>query len=98
MAKAIEVLFIDDDRNTLDIINNLFLPEPFGVATTTSIDHAMEILKTQKLKVVVSDQVMPKIQGIQLLLNVKQFDANIVRILLTAYTDFSAAEEAINNV
>ena len=96
MGKGIHVVFLDDDHAVLDMIQKLFAHEPYGILTTTNADQAMEILSKETIKVVVSDQVMPKIQGVQFLENVKQFDSNIVRILLTAHADFSAAEEAIN--
>ncbi len=96
MGKNIQVLFLDDEHSVLDMIQRLVAQEPYGIYTTTSADQAMEILRKETIKVVVSDQVMPKIQGVQFLENVKQLDTNIVRILLTAHADFSAAEEAIN--
>lgn len=96
MDKDISVVFLDDDRSILDLVQHLLEKEPYGVFTTTRADQAMEVLCKERIKVVVSDQVMPKIQGVQFLENVKQFDSNIVRILLTAHSDFSAAEEAIN--
>jgi signal transduction histidine kinase len=96
VGKEINVLFLDDENVVLDIIRHEFSQEPYGVFLTSSADQAMEILCKEKIKVVVSDQAMPKIQGVKFLQNVKQFDSNIVRLLLTAHTDFSAAEEAIN--
>lgn len=96
MAKEINVIFIDDEHSALDIIRHEFSQEPYGIFLTTSTDQAMEVLRRERIKVVVTDQVMPKVQGVQFLQNVKQFDSNIVRILLTAHADFSAAEEAIN--
>jgi signal transduction histidine kinase len=96
VAKEINVLFLDDEHGTLELIRFQFAQEPYGVFMTTDPDQAMEIIRREKIKVVVSDQNMPKIQGVQFLQNVKQFDSDIVRILLTAHADFSAAEEAIN--
>ena len=96
MAKEINVLFLDDEHSVLDIIRHEFAQEPYGVFLTTSPDQAMEILCKEKIKVVISDQVMPKIEGVKFLQDVKQVNPDIVRILLTAHADFSAAEEAIN--
>jgi len=96
MSKEINIIFLDDDRSILDVIQKLFAQEPYGIFLTTSAEQAMEVLHKESIKVVVSDQIMPKIQGVKFLQDVKQSDPNIVRILLTAYADFTAAEEAIN--
>jgi signal transduction histidine kinase len=96
MGKDISVLFLDDENGTLDLLRNDFAQEPYGILATNNPDQAMEVIKKEKIKVVLCDQVMPKIQGVQFLQNVKQFDANIVRILLTAYSDHTVVEEAVN--
>ncbi|MDE1920548.1 MAG: hybrid sensor histidine kinase/response regulator [Candidatus Omnitrophica bacterium] len=96
MSKPIHVLFLDDEYLVLQFIGHQFANEPYGVSLTSDPDQAMETVRKENIKVVVSDQLMPKIQGVQFLQNVKQFNPEIVRILLTAHTDFSAAEEAIN--
>jgi len=96
MGKAIHVVFLDDEHSTLEIIRHEFSQEPYGVFLTNNPDQAMELIRKEKIKVVVSDQVMPNVTGVKFLQNIKQYDPNIVRILLTAHADFSAAEEAIN--
>lgn len=96
MAKEIQVLFLDDEESILDGLQRLFIKEPYGIFTTSSADQAKEILCKEKIKVVVSDQRMPEIQGVKFLQEVKKQNPGIIRILFTGYTDFSAAEEAIN--
>jgi len=96
MEKNIQVLFLDDEESIIDGMQRLFMREPYGVATTTQLDKAREILATEKIKVVVSDQRMSQIAGVKFLREVKEKYPDIVRILFTGYTDFTAAEEAIN--
>ena len=96
MTKEIQVLFLDDEESILDGIQRLFNKEPYGIITTTSPDQAKEILDKEKIKVLVSDQRMPQIQGVKFLKEIKQSHPDAIRILFTGYTDFSAAEEAIN--
>ena len=96
MTKEIQVLFLDDEESILDGVQRLFIKEPYGIITTTHAEKAREILKKEKIKVVVSDQRMPEIQGVKFLQEVKQHNPDVIRILFTGYTDFSAAEEAIN--
>ena len=96
MSKEIQVLFLDDEESILDGVQRLFIKEPYGIITTTHAEKAREILKKEKIKVVVSDQRMPEIQGVKFLQEVKGYNPDVIRILFTGYTDFSAAEEAIN--
>ncbi len=96
MTKEIQVLFLDDEESILDGIQRLFIKEPYGIFTAGKADQARDILSKEKIKVVVSDQRMPEIQGIKFLQEVKEKYPDAVRILFTGYTDFSAAEEAIN--
>ena len=96
MAKDIQVLFLDDEESIIDGMERLFMREPFGIAATTQVEQAREILSKEKIKVIVSDQRMPQIAGVKFLREVKEKYPNVVRILFTGYTDFTAAEEAIN--
>jgi signal transduction histidine kinase len=96
VSKEINVLFLDDEQSALDLVLHQFAQEPYGIYLATKPDQAMEVLRRENIKVVVSDQNMPKVQGVKWLQEIKQFNPDIVRILLTAHADFSAAEEAIN--
>ena len=96
MVKDIQVLFLDDEESIVDGMERLFMREPYGVAVTTDLGKAREILAKEKIKVVVSDQRMPQISGVKFLGEIKQMYPDIVRILFTGYTDYTAAEEAIN--
>lgn len=96
MAKETHVIFLDDEESILDGIQRLFIKEPYGVFTTANVEKARQALRQQHVKVVVSDQRMPEIQGVDFLQEVKVYDSRIVRILFTGYTDFAAAKEAIN--
>lgn len=96
MSKEINILFIDDEENDLFLFQKILSDWPFGVVTTKSTQEAFEILKREKIKVVVSDQYMPVIPGIQFLREVKNKFPNVVRILLTGHEEFEVAEQAIN--
>lgn len=96
MSKEINILFIDDEDSDLYLFEKIFLDWPFGVVTTKSTEEAFEILRKEKIKVVVSDQYMPVIPGIHFLREVKNRFPNVVRILLTGHEEFEVAEQAIN--
>jgi len=94
--KEINVLFLDDDQKVLNSITRIFAEEAYGVIVASGPVEAMEIIAREKIKVVLSDQRMPDISGVDFLHRVKDQYPDIVRILFTAYADLSAAEQAIN--
>jgi len=94
--KEISVLFLDDEQNVLNSISRLFMNEAYGVAVAGNCEEAMAILNREKIKVVLSDQRMPDITGIEFLRRVKTQYPDAVRILFTAYADLTATEAAIN--
>lgn len=94
--KEISVLFLDDERNVLNSITRIFADEPYGVAYASNSAEALNILAREKIKVVLSDQRMPDISGVEFLHLVKLQYPDIIRILFTAYADLPAAEKAIN--
>jgi len=96
VAREINVLFVDDEVNILNSLRRLFITETYDIATTSSLDEAWAILAREKIKVIVSDQRMPGMMGVELLKQVKAKHPDTIRILFTGYTDFQAAEEAIN--
>jgi len=96
MSKEIEVLFLDDEESIIDGVQRLFMREPYGIFATTKVAEARVALNKYKIKVVVSDYRMPDISGTNFLQEVKECHPEMIKILFTGYTDFSAVEEAIN--
>jgi signal transduction histidine kinase len=96
MGKETYLLLLDDEQYILDALKRALKDEPYGIAATTDAGEAMDILAREKIKVVVSDQRMPDVSGVEFLRDVKEKYPRIVRILFTGYTDFSTVEDAIN--
>ena len=90
------VLFIDDEANILKALQRLLRNEPCRVLTASRGAEALEMLERERPQVVVSDQRMPEISGVDLLQAVRQRHPDVVRILLTGYTEMNVAVEAIN--
>lgn len=96
MDKQTQLLFLDDEQHILNALKRTFVDEPYAIAATTDAGEAMSVIAKEKIKVVVSDQRMPSISGVEFLRNVKDQYPSIVRILFTGYTDFATVEDAIN--
>ena len=68
----------------------------YEVSTATSGAEALAIVERQRIDVIVSDQRMPQMTGIELLSEMRQRSPNTVRILLTGYSDLVAIIGAVN--
>jgi DNA-binding NtrC family response regulator len=91
------VLFVDDELPLLTAIKRVLRSEPFTVLTTTSAKEALQLVATQKVDVVVSDERMPEISGAALLEKIHEHDPDIVCIMLTGEPSLSIASQIIEN-
>ena len=91
------VLFVDDEVNILRAIQRLLRNEPVKVLTASRAREALELLDTTPVQVVVSDQRMPEMTGVDLLSSVREHHSDTVRMMLTGYTEIEIAVEAINH-
>jgi signal transduction histidine kinase len=96
MDKENNVLFLDDEVDILSAVDRLLISEPYGILKTSDPDEALEMIGKYPVKVVVSDQRMPKMSGVEFLRKVKERYPDRMRMLLSGYVDFTTAEEAIN--
>lgn len=94
--KEIYILALDDEQNILESLQRLFFKEDFGVFTTTDFHEALDVLGKEKIKLILSDQRMPDISGVEFLKQVKAKYPDVIRILITGHADIQAAEDAIN--
>lgn len=94
-AKA-RVLFVDDEPRVLTTMRVLFRGQ-YELFFADSGQKALELLKTQAVDVIVSDQRMPGMTGIELLRAARDLNPNAMRILLTGYSDLTAIIGSIND-
>ena len=93
------VLIVDDEEMVaISIKSFLMLETDYDVTTFNSPAEALEFLKERTVDLVISDYLMPDIDGISFLLQVKQAQPHAIRILLTGYADKENAIKAINEV
>lgn len=91
------ILFVDDEVNILRALQRLFMDDEFTVFTAGSGKEALQLLKDEgEMGVIVSDQRMPEMSGVDFLEKSKKVAPHSVRILLTGHADINAATDAIN--
>ncbi len=93
---ADSVLFVDDEQNILSAVKRLFISDPVSVLTATSALEGMELIQSNTVSVIVSDNMMPSMNGVDFLAWTKTVSPDSVRILMTGYADLHATIEAIN--
>jgi putative two-component system response regulator len=91
-----KVLMVDDEINLLSSYRRL-LNESFDLATAESGEKALELIESAgPFAVIVSDYKMPKMNGVELLKQVRVMAPDTVRIMLTGQGDLNIAMEAVN--
>jgi Nif-specific regulatory protein len=89
------ILVVDDEADNLDAFRFNF-KKTFQILTATGGEEALAILKDHDVAVIVTDQRMPKMTGLELLKAARQVRKDAVGIILTAFTDVEVLIEAIN--
>ncbi len=91
------VLFVDDEPNIQKALQRLMRQEPFEVITASRGAEALEILDRTSAQVVVSDQRMPEMSGVELLAAVRERHPSVVRVMLTGHAEMDVAVDAVNH-
>ncbi len=89
------LLFVDDEPLILQSLEVLFRQQ-YNVLTCSDPRQALDIIRQEKVSVIVSDQRMPGLTGVELLREVKDISPYTIRILLTGYSDLQAIIDSVN--
>lgn len=93
----VKVLLVDDEENILTSLRRLMLDEDFSVLIANSGLQGLEFLKTETdIGLIISDQRMPGMTGVEFLMQARHLAPEALRILLTGYADINATIDAIN--
>lgn len=96
-SKSTSVLVIDDESEIRTVLERVISREGYRVLSAQDFDSALEIIRSQKIDVVISDIVMNGKNGIEVAKEVRKINENIPVILMTGNPDLSTAEEAVRN-
>ncbi|MDD4583974.1 MAG: sigma-54 dependent transcriptional regulator, partial [Eubacteriales bacterium] len=90
-----KILLVDDDKELLKVFKQIFIINDFNIEAVSNSLEALEIVNSQKVAVVISDIIMPKIGGMELLSKIKEASPSTEVIMLTAEGSVSGAVEAV---
>ena len=94
--KKARLLVVDDDERILAALKSLFR-QRYHVFVTTDGNKALEFLRKYQMHVIISDQRMPIMSGVELLRQSREISPRSVRILLTGYSDLASIVGSIND-
>lgn len=94
-TNKINILYVDDEGNNLLSFKATFRMK-YNVLIAISGDEALKILETSPVDIIISDQRMPNVTGTQFLEYILETFPDVIRILITGYTDIEAVTDAIN--
>ena len=95
VKQSINILYVDDEVHNLNAFKASFR-RIFNIFTAESAKDALEILKSENIHIIVSDQRMPVMTGVEFFQSILNEYPDPIRILLTGYADISAVIDAIN--
>jgi len=91
------ILIVDDEPNIINSLKRLLRREGYRLFVAGGGDEALQVLSKEKIDLIISDGRMPGMGGIELLQKVKAAYPDVVRIILSGYTDAGEVASAIND-
>lgn len=96
MAEEInkKILVVEDDEDFLSILKLKFASEGLSIITAINGDEGISMAESEKPDLIISDVLMPKMDGIEMIKKIRTFDKNVIVIFLTNIKD----EDYIKNM
>ncbi|MDH5472469.1 MAG: ATPase, T2SS/T4P/T4SS family [Gammaproteobacteria bacterium] len=90
-----QILFVDDEPNVLNALRRVFRQENYKILTAENGNEALDILKNNNIQLMISDFMMPGMNGAELLTRAKSLYPEMIRIMLTGHANTEAVMAAI---
>ncbi len=90
------LLLVDDEPSVLTALKRVLRRQSYRVLTAASGEEALELLANHEVAVILTDQRMSGMSGIELLSRVRKMHPHIIRMILSGYTGVDSLTEAIN--
>ena len=91
------IMFVDESVNVIESIKWVFRDDPYYLFAFSSPLYALSIIDSLKFSVVVAEQSMTKMNGIEFIKKAKQKSPDTLGIIMTSYLDFDRALDALDN-
>jgi len=90
------ILIVDDEKGIINAFRRVLMDDGYHILSALSGQEGLVKLKGHKVDLVISDQQMPGMTGLEFLKKVKMASPDMLTIMLTGHADIDAAIEAIN--
>lgn len=97
VSKSNQILYLDDEQQLLELFAINFSSE-FDISITTDYLKALKVIQKNEIKVVLSDQRMPNITGIEFIKQINKDFPDIICILISGYADKDVLFKSINEI
>lgn len=94
-AGKVTILAVDDNEGSLEFVASALESDTVEVVTASDSEEALELIYSRRPPIVITDLVMPKLGGMDLLEKIVEFDPSISVVLMTAHYSTESALEAI---
>ena len=88
--KEYNILLVDDEEDILNVLKRIFINEGYKVYTADNCDEGLKVLERKKIDLIISDQDMPGMKGIEFLERTVENYPDVIRIILTGQAGVSA--------
>src|SRR5476651_2124996 len=95
-AKKHTLLVVDDETDVCDSVHDLLRKE-FNVLRARSAEEGMKLMRENEVHIIMTDQRMPKVTGVELLRSIRAGHPQAIRMLFTGYADLDSVIAAINH-
>ena len=96
MEQVNSILLVDDEKNVIASLKRSLFDESYKILSARDGEEGLEMLKRERVKVVVSDEHMPGMSGAEFLAEVKERYQDIIRIMLTGHASLDTTMKAVN--
>ena len=91
LIKKVKILIVDDDKNLCENIEKILIYEGYSVKTAFDGPKALQIIRSEKIDIVLLDLIMPKMSGLDVFYKIRSIDKNMKIIILTGYPSVETA-------
>ena len=90
------LLLVDDEQNIVSSLKRLLRRDGYEILTANSGEEGLEVISKNPVDVIISDQRMPGMTGVEFLSKVKESHPATMRMVLSGYTELKSVTDAIN--
>ncbi len=96
MDNKLNILIVDDEQIVLDSIRKLLKNEPdYNLLTALSVDEAFKVMAINHIHIILTDLMMPEIDGLEFMKILKDNHPNIIAIMITGYATINTALQSM---